>query len=159
MVRLDEVDLPEVDEEQGRGEDAGGPARGMDASARPRQSGWGEGRPARRSGRSRRTAHGPAPVPARRGRRPCRDCAREWSRLAEELQHERVRLGNRIRQQLWRYYPQLLEVSDDVTPPHAAPRRWWRPSWAITAPIIGSPTAMAARWAVPGWGTRSASRL
>src|SRR5215218_4099871 len=40
---------------------------------------------------------------------------REWSRLAEELQHERVRLSNRIRQQLWRYYPQLLEVSDDVT--------------------------------------------
>ena len=40
---------------------------------------------------------------------------REWSRLAEELQHERVRLGNRIRQQLWRYYSQLLEVSDDVT--------------------------------------------
>jgi len=35
--------------------------------------------------------------------------------LAEELQHERVRLGNRIRQQLWRYYPQLLAVSDDVT--------------------------------------------
>ena len=28
---------------------------------------------------------------------------REWSRLAEELQQERVRLGNRIRQQLWRY--------------------------------------------------------
>jgi transposase len=26
-----------------------------------------------------------------------------------------VRLSNRIRQQLWRYYPQLLEVSDDVT--------------------------------------------
>src|SRR5918994_1664430 len=40
---------------------------------------------------------------------------REWSRLAEELQQERVRLGHRIRQQLWRYYPQLLEVSDDVT--------------------------------------------
>src|SRR5436190_2987490 len=39
---------------------------------------------------------------------------REWSRLAEELQQERVRLGNRIRQQLWRYYPQLLAVSDDV---------------------------------------------
>src|SRR3954451_24739337 len=75
MVRLDEVDLPEVDEEQGRGEDAGGPARGMDASARPQQPGWGEGRPTRRSGRSRRTAHGPAPGPARRGRRPCPDCA------------------------------------------------------------------------------------
>lgn len=39
---------------------------------------------------------------------------REWSRLAEELQQERVRLGNRIRQQLWRYYPQLLDLTDDV---------------------------------------------
>src|SRR3954454_859056 len=28
---------------------------------------------------------------------------REWSRLSAELQQERVRLGNRIRQQLWRY--------------------------------------------------------
>jgi hypothetical protein len=34
--------------------------------------------------------------------------------LAAELQQERVRLGNRIRQQLWRYYPQLLELTDDV---------------------------------------------
>src|SRR3954466_14924094 len=40
---------------------------------------------------------------------------REGSRLAEELQQERTRLSNRIRQQLWRYYPQLLAVSDDVT--------------------------------------------
>jgi hypothetical protein len=40
---------------------------------------------------------------------------REWSRLAEELQQERTRLSNRIRQQLWRYDPQLLAVSDDVT--------------------------------------------
>src|SRR3954470_18787324 len=40
---------------------------------------------------------------------------REWSHLAEELQQERTRLSNRIRQQLWRYYPQLLAVSDDVT--------------------------------------------
>src|SRR3954454_21729777 len=40
---------------------------------------------------------------------------REWSRLAEELQQERVRLGNHVRQQLWRYYPQLLALSDDVT--------------------------------------------
>jgi len=39
---------------------------------------------------------------------------REWSRLAEELQQERVRLGNRVRQQLWRYDPQLLALSDDV---------------------------------------------
>ncbi len=40
---------------------------------------------------------------------------REWSRLAEELQQERVRLANRMRQQLWRYYPQLLALADDVT--------------------------------------------
>ena len=40
---------------------------------------------------------------------------REWSRLAEEVQQERVRQGNRVRQQLWRYYPQLLALSDDVT--------------------------------------------
>ena len=39
---------------------------------------------------------------------------REWSRLAEELQQERVRLSNRVRQQLWRYYPQLLAVAEDV---------------------------------------------
>jgi hypothetical protein len=38
---------------------------------------------------------------------------REWSRLAEELQQERVRLSNRVRQQLWRYYPQLLAVAED----------------------------------------------
>jgi transposase len=37
---------------------------------------------------------------------------REWSRLADELQQERVRLGHRMRQQLWRYYPQLLELAE-----------------------------------------------
>src|SRR5919112_1231085 len=40
---------------------------------------------------------------------------REWSRLAEDLQQERVRLTNRIRQQLWRYYPQLLALSNVLT--------------------------------------------
>lgn len=39
---------------------------------------------------------------------------REWSRMADELKGERTRLTNRIRQQLWRYYPQALEVGDDV---------------------------------------------
>jgi transposase len=39
---------------------------------------------------------------------------REWSRLAEDLQQERTRLANRIREQLWRYYPQALEVTDDL---------------------------------------------
>ena len=45
---------------------------------------------------------------------------REWSRLDEDLTRERVRLANRIRQQLWRYYPQFLDaVDDDVAAPWA----------------------------------------
>ncbi len=39
---------------------------------------------------------------------------RAWSRLAEELQEERVRLGNRVHQQLWRYYPQMLKLTNDL---------------------------------------------
>jgi len=39
---------------------------------------------------------------------------REWSRLMDELQQERTRLVNRLRQQLWRYYPQAAELTDDV---------------------------------------------
>ena len=39
---------------------------------------------------------------------------REWSRIAEDLRAERNRLGNRVREQLWRYYPQALELTDDV---------------------------------------------
>jgi transposase len=39
---------------------------------------------------------------------------RAWSRLAEELQEERVRLSNRVHQQLWRYYPQVLKLTDDL---------------------------------------------
>ena len=41
---------------------------------------------------------------------------REWSRLSEDLTRERVRLANRMRAQLWRYYPQLLldAFDDDV---------------------------------------------
>ena len=45
---------------------------------------------------------------------------REWSRLSEELTRERVRLANRMRDQLWRYYPQFLDaVDDDVAAPWA----------------------------------------
>ena len=40
---------------------------------------------------------------------------REWSRIDEELKVERVRLANRLRDQLWRYYPQMLELADDVS--------------------------------------------
>jgi transposase len=39
---------------------------------------------------------------------------REWSRLGQELQEERVRLANRVYQQLLRYYPQMLQLADDV---------------------------------------------
>ena len=35
---------------------------------------------------------------------------REWSRMADELQQERARLASRTREQLWRYYPQMLEL-------------------------------------------------
>ena len=38
---------------------------------------------------------------------------REWSRMADDLKAERVRLVNRIREQLWRYFPQALSVTDD----------------------------------------------
>ena len=39
---------------------------------------------------------------------------REWSRIAEELGVERNRLANRLREQLWRYFPALLELEDDL---------------------------------------------
>lgn len=39
---------------------------------------------------------------------------REWSRIAGECSRERVRQGNRLRDQLWRYYPQMLEVTNDI---------------------------------------------
>ena len=48
---------------------------------------------------------------------------REWSRIAGELTAERVALTNRARQQLWRYYPQLLDVEGDLA------RAWIREVW------------------------------
>jgi len=39
---------------------------------------------------------------------------REWSRIHEELTAERIRLANRVRDQLWRYYPQARKLGDDV---------------------------------------------
>jgi len=39
---------------------------------------------------------------------------REWSRIADELSVERNRLANRLREQLWRYFPALLELETDV---------------------------------------------
>lgn len=42
---------------------------------------------------------------------------REWSRMHDELQREHVRLSNRFREQLLRYFPQLLAVAPDVGVP------------------------------------------
>jgi transposase len=39
---------------------------------------------------------------------------REWSRMTDDLQQERTRLANRVREQLWRYYPQALQLTDDL---------------------------------------------
>lgn len=39
---------------------------------------------------------------------------REWTRMAEDLQQDRTRLTNRMRDQLWRYYPQALKLTDDL---------------------------------------------
>lgn len=37
---------------------------------------------------------------------------REWSRISEELGQDHLRLVNRVQNQLWRYFPQLLRLSD-----------------------------------------------
>jgi transposase len=50
---------------------------------------------------------------------------REWSRMAEDLQQERTRLSNRVREQLWRYYPQAMELSDDLA------ADWFLDLWAL----------------------------
>lgn len=39
---------------------------------------------------------------------------REWLRMYDELKQEQARLTNRMRQQLWRYYPQIGELADDL---------------------------------------------
>jgi len=40
---------------------------------------------------------------------------REWSRIADDLTTDKNRLANRLREQLWRYYPQMLELEADIT--------------------------------------------
>jgi len=49
---------------------------------------------------------------------------REWSRMTEDLQQERNRLANRVREQLWRYYPQALQIGDDLA------ADWFLELWA-----------------------------
>lgn len=50
---------------------------------------------------------------------------REWSRMTEDLQQERNRLSNRVREQLWRYYPQLLKLTNDTG------ADWFLTLWAL----------------------------
>ena len=42
---------------------------------------------------------------------------REWSRIADELTTQRTGLNNRLREQLWRYYPQFLEFKRTLYAP------------------------------------------
>ncbi len=50
---------------------------------------------------------------------------REWSRITEDLTQERTRLANRLREQLWRYYPQILGITDDIA------AEWLLELWAL----------------------------
>src|SRR5215212_3879399 len=50
---------------------------------------------------------------------------REGSRMAEDLKQERNRLGNRVRELLWRFYPQMLGLTDDVAAP------WFLDLWRL----------------------------
>jgi transposase len=50
---------------------------------------------------------------------------REWSRLNKSLTDQRVRLGNQLREQLWRYYPQMLDLVEDVSD------GWFLELWAL----------------------------
>lgn len=50
---------------------------------------------------------------------------REYSRLAEELRCERGRLTSRLQQQLWRYYPQALELTEDLG------AKWFLEFWRL----------------------------
>jgi len=52
---------------------------------------------------------------------------REWSRIAEELGQDQLRITNRIQNQLWRYFPQLLKLSDGTMEP------WLLALWQLAA--------------------------
>ena len=55
---------------------------------------------------------------------------REWSRIASDLGTERNRLTNRLREQLWRYFPAMLELESDLGAP------WLLDLWEL-APTPG----------------------
>src|SRR5262249_50498333 len=68
---------------------------------------------------------------------------REWSRIDEEIKVERIRLTNRLRDQLWRYYPQMLELGDldedwmlDLSEAVPTPEKATRASKAAIARVL-----------------------
>ncbi|NUP97544.1 MAG: IS110 family transposase [Planctomycetaceae bacterium] len=64
---------------------------------------------------------------------------RELARMHDELVHDHVRLTNRLREQLHRYYPQMLELGSDVS------ERWRLELWER------APTPDAALELRPAW--------
>ena len=50
---------------------------------------------------------------------------REWSRMVEDLSEERNRLANRFRHQLWRYFPQMIDLSENWA------REWMLDIWEL----------------------------
>ena len=50
---------------------------------------------------------------------------RAWSRLTQELTEEQVRLSNRVHHELWRYYPQIAKLTDDLAAP------WFLELWTL----------------------------
>ncbi|MGH7134062.1 MAG: IS110 family transposase [Phycisphaerales bacterium] len=42
---------------------------------------------------------------------------REWSRIAEQLGEQRTQQANRLREQLWRYFPAFLDLDADLAAP------------------------------------------
>jgi hypothetical protein len=63
---------------------------------------------------------------------------REWSRIADDLSAERNRLTNRMREQLWRYFPAMLDLESDLGAP------WLLELWEL-APTPGKASASAKR--------------
>ncbi len=57
---------------------------------------------------------------------------REWSRIVEDIGQERVPLSNRLRQQLLRYYPQMLELAQDVE------SEWFLALWELIPTPAGA---------------------
>ena len=75
---------------------------------RPFHRGRRQGRPPRRRGAGRRLAHRSSLLPPARGCRPDRRRVARMVAHRRGSRHERNRLANRVREQLWRYYPQAL---------------------------------------------------